>query len=154
MILANLHRWYTSFEQPLRLEAYYCTNGLATMFGGLIGYAVGHIHGALARWMYVFIVFGCLSIAAGVVTLIVLPDSPTTAKFLKEDERVIAIERIAGNKMGVKNHHFKMDQVWQTLRDPKTWILFIMATGAQVPNTAITQFTSIIIGSFGFGTLG
>jgi MFS family permease len=26
--------WYTSKEQPLRLEAYYCTNGIATMFGG------------------------------------------------------------------------------------------------------------------------
>ena len=26
--------WYTSLEQPLRLEAYYCTNGVATMFGG------------------------------------------------------------------------------------------------------------------------
>lgn len=26
--------WYTVQEQPLRLEAYYCTNGIATMFGG------------------------------------------------------------------------------------------------------------------------
>lgn len=26
--------WYTAIEQPLRLEAYYCTNGIATMFGG------------------------------------------------------------------------------------------------------------------------
>lgn len=28
--------WYTSAEQPLRLEAYYCTNGIATMFGGYV----------------------------------------------------------------------------------------------------------------------
>lgn len=26
--------WYTTEEQPLRLEAWYCTNGIATMFGG------------------------------------------------------------------------------------------------------------------------
>jgi hypothetical protein len=25
------------------------------------------------------------------------------------------------------------------LRDPKTWILFVMAVGAQVPNSAITS---------------
>jgi hypothetical protein len=25
--------WYTAQEQPLRLEAYYCTNGIATKFG-------------------------------------------------------------------------------------------------------------------------
>ena len=29
-----------------------------------------------------------------------------------------------------------------------------MATGAQVPNSAITSFTSLIISSFGFDTLG
>ena len=38
--------------------------------------------------------------------------------------------------------------------DPKTWILFIMAIGAQIPNSALTSFTSLIIKSFGFGTLG
>lgn len=37
---------------------------------------------------------------------------------------------------------------------PETWILFIMAVGAQIPNAAITSFTSEIIGSFGFDTLG
>ena len=42
----------------------------------------------------------------------------------------------------------------QTIKDPKSWILFIMATGAQVPNAALTSFTSIIVGSFGFDTLG
>lgn len=26
--------WYTSEEQPLRLASWYCTNGIATMFGG------------------------------------------------------------------------------------------------------------------------
>lgn len=26
--------WYTTSEQPLRLESYYCTNGVATMVGG------------------------------------------------------------------------------------------------------------------------
>ncbi|GAB7347008.1 hypothetical protein MBLNU459_g3157t1 [Dothideomycetes sp. NU459] len=146
--------WYTSAEQPLRLEAYYCTNGVATMVGGLIGYAVGHITTGLARWMYVFLIFGACSIAWGVVSLLVLPDLPSTAKFLTERERVVAVERVAANRQGIKNKHFKRDQMWQTFRDPKTWILFIMAVGAQVPNSAITSFTSIIVGSFGFGTLG
>lgn len=125
-------RWYTAAEQPLRLEAYYCTNGIATMFGGLIGYAVGHIESGLAKWMYVFLIFGACSITAGIWALIVLPDLPSTASFLNERERAVAVERVAGNKQGVKNHHFKKDQVWQTFKDPKTALLFIMAVGAQV----------------------
>ncbi|KAH7118846.1 major facilitator superfamily domain-containing protein [Dendryphion nanum] len=146
--------WYTSSEQPLRLEAYYCTNGIATMFGGLIGYAVGHIKTGLPRWMYVFIIFGACSILMGIVTLLFLPDLPSTAKFLTEKQRGIAVDRVSGNRQGVKNKHFKKYQAWQTVKDPKTWILFVMAVGAQVPNSALTSFTSIIISSFGVDTLG
>ncbi|KAI9692731.1 MAG: hypothetical protein M1820_009403 [Bogoriella megaspora] len=146
--------WYRSAEQPSRLGAYYCTNGVATMVGGLLGYAIGHITTGLPRWMYVFLIFGSCSIAWGVVALIFLPDLPATAKFLTERERVVAVERVAANRQGVKNHHFKKYQLRQTLYDPKTWILFVMAIGAQIPNSAITSFTSIIINSFGFSTLG
>lgn len=146
--------WYTSPEQPLRLEIYYCTNGLATMFGGLIGYAVGHITTGLARWMYVFLIFGGLSVFWGIVSLLVLPDIPATAKFLNDREKAIAIDRVAKNKQGVKNHHFRKYQAVQCAKDPKTWILFVMAVGAQIPNSALTSFTSIIIDSFGFSTLG
>ncbi|KAK8016755.1 hypothetical protein PG993_014944 [Apiospora rasikravindrae] len=135
--------WYTSAEQPLRLEAYYCTNGIATMFGGLIGYAVGHITTGLPRWMYVFVIFGAISTAWGV-----------SCKFLDERERAIAVARVATNRQGVKNKHFKTNQAVQCVKDPKTWILFFMSVGAQVPNAAITSFTSIIVGSFGFDTLG
>lgn len=146
--------WYTSAEQPLRLEIYYSTNGIATMFGGLIGYAVGHIKTGLAKWMYVFLIFGSISIAWGIVSLLVLPDLPSTAKFLAPNERIIAVNRVSKNKQGVKNKHFQKYQAWQTVKDPKTWILFVMAVGAQVPNSALTSFTSIIVGSFGFDTLG
>ncbi|OAA59064.1 allantoate permease [Niveomyces insectorum RCEF 264] len=145
--------WYTAAEQPLRLEAYYCTNGIATMFGGLIGYAVGHITTGLARWMYVFLIFGAVSIVWGGVSLVVLPDLPSTARFLTPRQRVLAVDRVARNKQGVKNHHFRWYQARQCARDPKTWILFVMATGAQIPNSALTSFASIIVGSFGFDTL-
>ncbi|CAD6444249.1 05995047-e79e-49fe-940b-0374692c42c8 [Sclerotinia trifoliorum] len=146
--------WYTSAEQPLRLETYYCTNGIATMFGGLIGYAIGHITTGLPKWMYVFLIFGALSIFWGIISLLILPDLPSTAKFLTPHERLIAINRVASNRQGVKNHHFQPYQAWQTLRDPKTWILFVMAVGAQIPNSALTSFTSIIVKTFGFDTLG
>ncbi|SMR59918.1 unnamed protein product [Zymoseptoria tritici ST99CH_3D1] len=146
--------WYKSSEQPLRLESYYCTNGIATMFGGLTGYAIGHINSGLPKWMYVFIIFGALSFSAGILSMIVLPDLPSTAKFLTEREQFIAVDRVSKNKQGVKNRKFSRHQAWQTVADPKTWILFVMAVGAQVPNSALTSFTSLIIKSFGFGTLG
>lgn len=89
--------------------------------------------------MYVFLIFGAVSLAIGIASLIFLPDLPSTAKFLTEREKAIAIDRVAINRQGVRNHHFKWYQVWQAARDPKTWLLFIMAVGAQVPNSALTS---------------
>lgn len=105
----------------------------------MLGYAIGHITTGLPRWMYVFIIFGSFSVVVGIFALWLLPDLASTASFLNERERAIAVERVAVNRQGVKNHQFKWDQVWQAARDPKTWLLFIMAIGAQVPNSAITS---------------
>lgn len=89
--------------------------------------------------MYVFLIFGAISLVIGILAFWFLPDLPSTARFLNERERAIALDRIAGNRQGVKNHQFKWDQAWQAARDPKTWLLFVMAIGAQVPNSALTS---------------
>ena len=125
-----------------------------TVVISLIGYAVGHITTGLPRWMYVFLIFGSCSIAMGIASFIFLPDLPSTARFLTHHEREIAVNRVTSNRQGIKNRHFKKYQVVQTFQDPKTYLLFIMATGAQIPNSALTSFTSLIVKSFGFSTLG
>jgi len=144
---------YTVDEQPLRLEAYYCTVGVATMFSGLIGYAVGHINSDVKKWMWIFIIFGSITMTWGIIMFFLLPDSPSTTRFLSPRERAVAVERVAANKQGVKNRTFKAYQAVQMVKDPKTWILFIMAVSAQIPTAAVTSFASINITSFGFGTL-
>lgn len=87
----------------------------------------GHITTGLERWQYVFLIFGAISIAWAILFLIFMPDLPSTARFLTEEEKVVAVERVAINRQGVKNKSFKKYQVWQFIKDPKTWILFTMA---------------------------
>ena len=110
----------------------------------LLGYAIGHITSGLPRWMYVFLIFGAISLVLGIFAFWLLPDLPATARFLNERERAIALDRVAVNRQGVKNHQFKWYQVWQAARDPKTWLLFVMAIGAQVPNSALTSVWFIL----------
>jgi hypothetical protein len=69
-------------------------------------------------------------VSSGTIFLIFMPDLPSTARFLSSNEKVVAVERVAANRQGIKNHHFKKYQVLQAARDPKTWILFIMAVCA------------------------
>ncbi|KAL2208377.1 MFS general substrate transporter [Sarocladium strictum] len=145
--------WYQVAEQPLRLVTYYSMNGIAGIVGPLIGYAIGHITTGPPKWMYVFLIFGSVSLAWGIIFFFFMPDLPSSAKFLSEREKVVAVHRVALNRQGVKNPHFKKYQVWQTLKDPKTWILFFMSIAAQIPNAAQTTFTSIILKTFGYTTL-
>lgn len=77
--------WYTLSEQALRLEAYYCTNGIATMVGGLTGYAIGNVNTVtLPRQMYVFLIFRSLSVCPSIITLLFLRELRSTAKILHQ----------------------------------------------------------------------
>ncbi|ESZ94401.1 putative MFS transporter [Sclerotinia borealis F-4128] len=123
------------------------------MVSGLIGYAVGNINTGLAKWMCIFLIFGSIKMAWGFVSLVLLPDSPSTTYFLSPREKAVAVGRVAANRQGIKNHVFKPYQAVQMMKDPKTWILFLMAVTGQIPTAAITSLASINITSFGFGTL-
>ena len=47
--------WYTRREQPVRMGLWYTANGLGIALGGLLGYGIGNIKGALPSWKYEFI---------------------------------------------------------------------------------------------------
>lgn len=43
---------YTREEQPMRISLWYAANGLGVAGGGLLGFAIGDIKGALVSWRY------------------------------------------------------------------------------------------------------
>ncbi|KAF8532014.1 major facilitator superfamily domain-containing protein [Gautieria morchelliformis] len=145
--------WYTSAEQPFRQLSWFSFQSWASTIGALIGYAVGHINGGLARWTYVFLILGAITALFSVVVYVWLPDSPVKARFLSEQERVVAVKRVASNKTGIKNKHFKAYQIRHALVDPKTYLLFLLCLSSQIPNGLLTSFKSQIIQEMGFGVL-
>jgi MFS family permease len=48
--------WYTRREQPIRIGLWYTANGFGIALGGLLGYGIGHIRGALPSWRYEFVI--------------------------------------------------------------------------------------------------
>ncbi|KAJ5534034.1 hypothetical protein N7527_000288 [Penicillium freii] len=145
--------WYTRREQPVRLGLWYTANGLGIALGGLLGYGIGHLKGALPSWKYEFIVIGALCSAWGIVMFIFLPDSPVTAKGLTKRERRMAVERLRENQTGVENKHLKPYQILEAFMDYKLYIFFILGMVCNIPNGGISNFGTIIIKGFGFSTL-
>lgn len=145
--------WYTRRQQPVRIGLWYTANGFGIALGGLLGFGIGQIRGALPSWKYEFIIIGSLCCVWGIVLAIFLPDSPVTARQLSEREKRIAVERLSENQTGVENKTFKQYQLVEALKDPKTYFFFLLAVLQNTPNGGISNFGTIIIKGFGFSTL-
>lgn len=102
------------------------------------------------QWM--FLILGLITILFGVSLWWTLPDSPLTARFLNERERLIAVERLKTNKTGIKNSHHKKEQVKEAFTDIKVWILVWICFWQQMTNNLQTTFSGLVILGFGYDT--
>ncbi|KAJ5463474.1 MFS allantoate transporter [Penicillium sp. IBT 31633x] len=147
-------QWYTRNEQGKRVNIWYSFNGWGQIIGGLVAYgiAVGTKKNGslLAPWKIVFLFTGLLTIALGFIFLWIVPDSQLNARWLKKEDRILAIARVRVNQQGIGNKHFKCYQAKEALTDPMTWSFFFFAVIANIPNGGITNFFSQLITSFGY----
>ena len=134
-------------------SAWYCCTGYISIISPLINYGLGHITGSLSPWRYMYLVGGGLTILWSVAIYFLMPPDPIRAKGFDERERYIAVARLRTNNSGVRNKHFKKEQLFELLVDVKFWIVFAMAFLIMIANGPVSTFIPIIIASFGFNTL-
>lgn len=144
-------------------------NGCASLVGGLLAYAISHIGGPIEAWRWLFIIFGLITFAWAILLFIFLPDSPGTARFLSDPDKIYAGKRSQAHTRSFKSSTWKKSQCIEALTDPKTWFLFIYTICSTVPNggftnvnqhhvphltsmLTVTQFSSLIVKGFGFST--
>jgi predicted MFS family arabinose efflux permease len=153
-IMNIVSMFYTRGEQPLRMCVFLAFNGVATMVGALLGYGLGHAHSpAVKTWQLIFLVIGLVNFVWAWVFLWAMPDSPSTAKFLSHKQRIVAIDRIAGNMIGVKTTQFQRAQAIEALVDVKVHCLVLIGLGCGVVNGGVSNFASSLIRGFGFDGL-
>jgi len=79
-----------------------------------------------------------------------MPDSPITARFLKHDEKLLAVERLRMNQMGVSSGRWDWMQVKEVMLDLKTWLFFSLLLAISIPSGGISTFGPLIVRAFGF----
>jgi len=150
-IMNIVSMFYTRSEQPLRMCIFLAFNGMATMVGALLGYGLGHAENhSLRTWQLIFLVIGLINFVWAWVFLYVMPDSPSNAKFLTHKQRIVAIDRIAKNMIGVKTKHFQMKQAAEAVIDVKVHCLVLIAMSCGVINGGVSNFASSLIKGYGF----
>ncbi|KAJ0281129.1 hypothetical protein Brms1b_011696 [Colletotrichum noveboracense] len=138
--------WYTREEQPIRAGLFY--TGLATIITGTLGWAVGFL--PTHAWPSFFYITGAISILYGALVGVCLPDNPVRARFITPRERFVAIERLRADQLGIENKTFSPPQLRETLRDPKTWLMFLFNIWVSIPNGGLTNFAPLIVNGLGY----
>ncbi|PSN74516.1 MFS general substrate transporter [Corynespora cassiicola Philippines] len=149
--IAVVQMWYRRGEQTNRNAAWYAMLGVVNILGSLLTYGLGHIKSDLLHsYQIIFLFCGLLTTVVSVFVFIFMPDSPMEAKFLTHDEKLIAVERLRMNQMGVASRVWKWEHVWEAFLDVKTWLWFSMLTAVSIPSGGISTFGPLIIQAFGF----
>ncbi|KAL2820720.1 major facilitator superfamily domain-containing protein [Aspergillus granulosus] len=143
--------FYKRSEQPLRMAVWLSANGMATMVGALLGFGLGHVHNtSLKSWQLIFLVIGLLNLITGVLFLWVMPDSPSSAKFLTHRQRIIAVQRVSENMIGVKTKQFKFRQALELTYDIKVHCILFIGVACGIINGGVSNFASSLIKGYGF----
>lgn len=138
--------FYTRKEQVARTMIWGSMQGIFYVIFGFVSYGLGHSNSkVLSEWQLVYLVLGLASFIIGVVWLLLIPDTPGKARFLSEEERIIAVKRVAKNMMGVKTYDWQWSQTWECLLDPKTWFISAFLVFAMIPNGGLTNFGTLVL---------
>lgn len=125
--------WWKKSEQPLRNSI--IVSVTSSIGNGLISYGFGHLqHSALPKWKYIFLALGSFTVLYGSIMFFILPDSIADAKWLNEREKVVAVERLRDEKLGIENKHWKWEHAREAVLDKKNWILWLFFIAVNIPN--------------------
>lgn len=89
--------WYKRSEAQKRFSLFFCSTTVAGAFGGLLASGIGEMDGlrGYRGWRWVFIIEGLLTCVVAIACFFLVGDFPEDAKWLTDDERKFAIERLA-----------------------------------------------------------
>ncbi|KAK3371113.1 major facilitator superfamily domain-containing protein [Lasiosphaeria ovina] len=149
--------WYTRAELTRRMAYFYSGNALANMFGGIIGAAVlGNLEGArgIAGWRWLFIIEGVITIAVAFAAAFVLPDYPSTTRWLTEEERAFAAWRLLAdiNESDAQKARTVWDGVKLAVTDPRLY-LFVLLQHLSLLSQTFQYFFPSIVGTLGYGKI-
>ncbi|KAF5865090.1 hypothetical protein ETB97_005331 [Aspergillus alliaceus] len=136
--------WYTRQEQPFRAGCFYCCNGVGSMLGGLVTFAIGQIN-SFPVWRAVFLICGGVTVIWGLILMRFLPNSVLSAKPFSTEEKILLVGRGKRNQTGILNRSVKWYQIREAFIDPQVWLLFLFTLLNETINGGTANFGKLII---------
>ncbi|KAF2222587.1 MFS transporter [Elsinoe ampelina] len=150
ILVLLISMFYRKEEQGRRISFFYVMNSFTQIVGGAVAYGASFATSKFASWRIFFLAIGALTVVVGGIIGLLLPDSPVKAKRFTDAEKVAMLLRVRDNQTGTQNHVLKKSQVFETLRDPRIWLVALATMLSSIPNGGISNFSSILLTTFGY----
>jgi MFS family permease len=152
--LKLVHRFYRRGELARRLAIFYAAQSIASAFSGLLAFGVFQINtGTLENWRYLFIIEGGCTLCFSVFAFWYLPRSASEAKFLNEEEKALAYERMRIDSSSIVNEKFNLRESFKIFKHPTSWAILAIEICLGVPLQSVQLFLPQIINRLGYGTV-
>ncbi|CAG9942474.1 unnamed protein product [Clonostachys rosea f. rosea IK726] len=150
--------WYRTKEHANRSLFWQSSQGFFTIVCNLMLYGIARYvtdKGSISAWRTISLFLGSLTLAGAIFCYFIL-GSPQEVRWLSEEEKKMAIARVAENQIGEESTSKKWDwdHFWECFRDPQVYFVFANTFLACIPNGGITTFSSLLYETFGFDTWG
>ncbi|KAF2011667.1 MFS general substrate transporter [Aaosphaeria arxii CBS 175.79] len=140
--------FYTKRELALRIGYLFVSAALAGACGGLLAFAIGHMHGTAGQsgWRWIMIIEGAPTFVLGIATWWILPDNPQTAYFLDDRQRALAVRRLTLQTGYTKSAvEFHWEDVRKAVKDWKVWAFCLALFGSDCMLYGYSTFLPTII---------
>lgn len=146
-----LSMWYPKYKLIYRIALFTGAAAAAGAFSGLLAYGIGFMNkiGGLRGWSWIFIFEGLATILTSILGALVLPDYPSTAKFLSAEEKQFVKEQRALN-INDEEDGTIIHRVLLAFTDWQVWALGFVLMSFMTPAYGITFFLPTILNSFGY----
>jgi MFS family permease len=152
-VVFYLSKFYTRSEVASRIGIFYAGAAAASAFGGLLAYGIFHIQGGrLYSWSYLFILEGCLTCLAAIISYFVLPGEPAHAWFLAPSERKVVEARIMVGmaQEECEGKEFSWSEAIQQFKTVHIYARALIAVCYGVLPASSANFLAIMVNSLGY----
>ncbi|EGN93087.1 hypothetical protein SERLA73DRAFT_98475 [Serpula lacrymans var. lacrymans S7.3] len=152
-----ISKWYKRDEIGLRTAILYCGNIISNAFGSLIASGIlGGMNGVLGHqaWRWLFYIEGSLTVFVAICAIFILPDFPTTTRWLTDEERRLAMLRMKEDAAGMGDQDEteqggQVSGLYLALTDWKVW-WFSFAMLAQVIALSFNAYFPTLSATLGY----
>ncbi|KAH6605215.1 mfs transporter [Trichoderma cornu-damae] len=146
---------YKRHEQGIRVSYLFVCTAISGAFGGLLAYCILKLDGVagFAGWRWVYIIEGIFSVVIAPIIWFGLPNDPTNAYFLNEEEKAMMKVREAQRAQYMGDEEFSWEEIRICLKDPKVYLSGVIQFCQDILLYGFSTFLPSIIVSMGYTSM-